>query len=113
MKKITNKKLLFQTVTAGGLGIISALSISCAGGETNKKVSQSEQARTQEQILNEVQSVKAIGKVVPAEDWIILSAPKSAQVLKVLVREGDSVTEGQLLVELNPSNSSLTIEEAR
>lgn len=113
MKKIISKQPFAQPALIVGLGLFAMLNSSCGNGGGTNADSTSNQARTQEQILTEVETVKAIGKVVPAEDWVILSAAKTGQVTQVLVREGDTVKAGQLLVELDPSTSGLNVEEAK
>ncbi|MCA5004822.1 efflux RND transporter periplasmic adaptor subunit [Sphingobacterium bovistauri] len=99
MKKIINKLSIFTlTIT---------LLNSCSSEKKEK-----ENSMTNEQILNAITDVKAIGKVVPADDIAIISSITSGRVSKIHVNEGDSVYENQLIIELESGNSSLDIEQA-
>lgn len=69
--------------------------------------------RTNEEILEEVKVVKAIGKVVPLGDWAIVSSPTAARILEINVQEGDSVFEGQVLMLLDRGTADLDVGEAR
>ncbi len=99
MKKIINKCLW-----AGGLVLL-------AGCQSAEK--ESDNSRTNEQILEEVTEVNAIGKVVPASDWAIISSPASARIQRILVQVGDSVALGQPLLVLDSGNAALDLAEAR
>ncbi|MGN0002110.1 MAG: efflux RND transporter periplasmic adaptor subunit [Sphingobacterium composti] len=99
MKKIINRfRFIF---------LIGALSSSCS---SDKK--QEENTKTNEEILQEVNEVKAIGKVVPANDYAIIASSTSGLINKIFVQEGDSVQKGQLLFELDPGNSTLDVQQA-
>lgn len=99
MKKIINR---FYFVL-----IISVLATACS---SDKK--EEENTKTNEQILQEVNEVKAIGKVVPAQDYAIIASVTAGLINKLFVQEGDSVKIGQLLFELVPGNSSLDVQQA-
>lgn len=95
MKKIINNVWL---------GAVIFLTAACGGGKE-------EAPRTQEQILEEVTLVQAIGKVVPEVDWAVVSSPVSAQILELQVREGDTVEAGQVLMRLDRGTADLGVEE--
>ncbi len=69
--------------------------------------------RTNEQILDEVTEVKAIGKVVPADDWSIISSTVAGRIQQIMVQAGDTVVRGQPLLILESGNADLDIAEAR
>src|SRR5690554_1151058 len=98
------KKII--TDYAAFLLVISGLFAACGGSET-------EEPRTQEEILAEVQVVQAIGKVMPEGDWAVLSSPISARVLELHVQEGDTVQAGQVLLVLESGTADLGLEEIR
>lgn len=99
MKKIINKCQLVGSI------------VLLAGCQSAEK--ESENPRTNEQILEEVTEVNAIGKVVPASDWAIISSPASARIERILVQAGDSVAAGQPLLVLDGGNATLDLAEAR
>lgn len=90
----------------GGMVVCATLIASCRG---EKK----EVPRTQEQILDSVEVIQAVGKVVPAEDWALVTAEISGKITEILIKEGDSVQQGQTLFVLSSGNADLEVEEAR
>ena len=100
MKKITNNSFFL-------VGIVTTL-FACGSGDTDEG-----SPRTNEQILQEVREVHAVGKVVPAGDWAIIASPVAARVQRRLVQTGDTVAAGQLLLLLEPGNADLEVAEAR
>lgn len=108
MKRIISKRD-FQGVKLlllWGMVVCATLMASC-GGE--KK----EVPRTQEQILDLVEVVQAVGKVVPADDFTLVTAEISGKITDILVKEGDTVQQGQTLIVLSSGNADLDVEEAR
>ena len=99
MKKIINNLSLIL--------VLSVLAYACSSDKKEK-----ENSKTNEQILQEVNEVKAIGKVIPAEDYAIISSATAGRIVKLLVQEGDSVQKDQTLFELESGNSSLDIKQA-
>ncbi|NGM73266.1 efflux RND transporter periplasmic adaptor subunit [Sphingobacterium sp. SGL-16] len=99
MKKIINNLCLIL--------ILGSLAYACS---SDKK--ENENSKTNEQILQEVNEVKAIGKVVPAEDYAIISSATAGRIAKLFVQEGDSVQKDQILFELEYGNSSLDVKQA-
>lgn len=100
MKRLINNVLLSA--------VIGATFVACQSGG-----SESDTSRTNEQILQAVTEVDAIGKVVPADDWAIIASPVAARIQRLAVQAGDTVTEGQLLVLLESGNADLNVSEAR
>lgn len=96
MKKITNNITLVL--------IVSLILISC--GQKAK-----EEVKSNEQILQEVNTVIGIGKVIPAEGWAILSAPISGIIQKIVVQEGDSVQKDELILTLDQNTSALDVQQ--
>lgn len=100
MKKTINKW--------GYLLAVCALTWSCSSND-NKQ----ENTKTNEKILQEVNAVKAIGKVVPAEDHAVISSATAGKIVSLMVQDGDSVQAGQLLFKLEAGNADLDIQKAR
>jgi multidrug efflux pump subunit AcrA (membrane-fusion protein) len=100
MKKIINK---FHFML-----LLSVLTAACS---SDKK--EEENTKTNTEILQEVNEVKAIGKVVPADDYAVIASAIAGQINKIFVQEGDSILKDQLLFELATGNSSLDVEEAK
>ena len=99
MKKIINNlSILLLAVT---------FFYSCSSEKKEK-----ENNKSNEQILQEVTEVKAIGKIISADDYAIISSSTSGKIRNIFVKEGDSVLKNQLLFELESGNSSLEIEQA-
>lgn len=60
--------------------------------------------------VNEV--TRGQGKVIPSRKIQIIQSQDGGTVLEILVREGDSVTEGQLLVSLDQTRSQSSFRES-
>lgn len=88
--------------------MLSVLATACT---SDKK--EEENAKSNTDILQEVTEVKAIGKVVSADDYAVIASATAGQINNILVQEGDSVQKGQLILKLGAGNSSLDIEEAK
>lgn len=69
-------------------------------------------SRTNEQILAEISTIKAIGKVIPASEWAVIASPVASRVQTVHVQEGDRVRKGEPLIVLEPHHVPLEIQEA-
>lgn len=102
MKKITDRALRLTFALA--IGLLCA----CQGGDQTDKG-----AKTEQEILQEVTFVHAIGKVSPAADWVVISSPIAARIQQLLVTEGDSVVAGQLLMLLENGTSDLDVDVAK
>ncbi len=76
----------------------------------NKK---EEKQQSNKEILQEIKEIKAVGKVVSAKDWTIISSNTSARIKQLLVKEGDSVSKGQLLMQLEAGNTDLDVQQAK
>lgn len=76
----------------------------------NKK---EEKQQSNKEILQEIKEIKAIGKVVSAKDWTIISSNTSARIKQLLVKDGDSVSKGQLLMQLEAGNTDLDVQQAK
>lgn len=100
MKKIINNLLVLATA----LVFVAA----CKGKKDDEEIK-----KTNAQILQEVNTVKAVGKVSPAEDWAIISSPSAARIRHIAVQEGDTVVPGQILMSLESGNADLDVDEAQ
>lgn len=69
--------------------------------------------KSNEQILEDVDMIMAIGKVVPATDWAVIAGNTAARIREIHVREGDTVTKGQELIVLDNGNAELDVAEAK
>jgi len=76
----------------------------------NKK---EEKQQSNKEILQEIKEIKAVGKVVSAKDWTIISSNTSARIKQLLVKDGDSVSKGQLLMQLEAGNTDLDVQQAK
>ncbi|TCR09057.1 CusB/HlyD membrane fusion family barrel-sandwich protein [Sphingobacterium sp. JUb78] len=68
-------------------------------------------SHTNKQILQDITEIKAIGKIIPSEDWAIIASTTAAIIKQVLIKEGDTVQAGELLVLLDKGNITLDIEQ--
>lgn len=76
----------------------------------NKK---EEKQQSNKEILEEIKEIKAIGKVVSAKDWTIISSNTSARIKELMIKDGDSVSKGQLLMQLEAGNTDLDVQQAQ
>ena len=76
----------------------------------NKK---EEKQQSNKEILEEIKEIKAVGKVVSAKDWTIISSNTSARIKELMVKDGDSVSKGQLLMQLEAGNTDLDVQQAQ
>lgn len=84
----------------------------CGTGE--KEISAEEQARLDSlNSLDNVRIVAAIAKVEPAEGFIDLSSEVSGIVVELFKKEGDSLSEGELILRLDAESESLDLATAR
>jgi multidrug resistance efflux pump len=97
MKKITNRLTIMM--------VIAMIAGACSSDKKPKATQSSDQ------ILKQVSEVKAIGKIIPAEDWALIASTTPALIKEVLVKEGDSVTKGQILIQLEQGNAPLDIKQ--
>src|SRR5690606_13467591 len=102
MKKTTNKVLKLACA------VLSAALMAWQGSNDEEQ-----SAKTEAENLQSGNFVHAIGKVRPAEDWVVSSSPIAARIQQLLVDEGDSVKMGQLLMRLESGTSSIDVEVAR
>jgi adhesin transport system membrane fusion protein len=59
------------------------------------------------------QITRAPGQVIPSGRVQIIQSQNGGLISRILVREGDRVTRGQLLMELNPTQVTAGVDEAR
>jgi glucose-6-phosphate isomerase len=85
----------------------------CLNACHNKGEKSRQNEKSEEQILGEISSVHAIGKIIPAKDWAVLASPTSARIQRIMVSEGDTVHAGQLLMTLESGVSDLDVSEAQ
>lgn len=76
----------------------------------NKK---EEKQQSNKEILEEIKEIKAVGKVVSAKDWTIISSNTSARIKELMIKDGDSVSKGQLLMQLEAGNTDLDVQQAQ
>lgn len=65
---------------------------------------------TTETMLAKVNTVVAIGKVVPANGYEWLASPVSGLVKEVMVKEGDHVDAGEVVVKLSEQTAPLAVD---
>lgn len=58
-------------------------------------------------------SVIAIGKVLPEGGWVQISSPVSAEVKDIMVKEGDEVEQGQVLITLKENKEGLDLAQSQ
>jgi HlyD family secretion protein len=85
-------------------GLVLALLLSGCGGGV-------EETATPEVEVEYVPVVSPTGEVVPAV-WATISAQTGGTVLEVLVEPGSEVAAGDLLVQLDPTDAQLAIQQA-
>ncbi|WP_313189210.1 efflux RND transporter periplasmic adaptor subunit [Sphingobacterium sp.] len=101
MRKIINRLSIF-----GCFMILIAL-IGCK----SEKKKQEEQEKAK---LSAVYgSVIAIGKVLPEGGWVQISSPVSAEVKDIMVKEGDEVEQGQVLMTLKENTEELDLAQSQ
>jgi len=94
MRKIT---LVFM------MGLLALSLVGCAG--------QSEETPTPAFDYDYVPVVSVTGEVVP-EVWAVVSAQAGGSVVEVLVEPGGSVAAGDLLVQIDPTDRALAVQQA-
>lgn len=62
--------------------------------------------------LQRIHTVVAIGKVVPAKGWMVLASEFSGIVQEILVKEGEQVKQGQVLIKLGDNDASLSLRQS-
>ncbi|WP_293932595.1 efflux RND transporter periplasmic adaptor subunit [Sphingobacterium sp. UBA6645] len=100
--KMTTNRIFYVLFTS-----ILFVALSSCG---NKK---EEKQQSNKEILQEIKEIKAVGKVVSAKDWTIISSNTSARIKQLLVKDGDSVSKGQLLMQLEAGNTDLDVQQAK
>ncbi|UZJ62999.1 biotin/lipoyl-binding protein [Sphingobacterium sp. KU25419] len=97
MKKITNRLTIMI--------VIAMIACACSSDKKPRATQSSDH------ILKQVSEVKAIGKIIPTEDWALIASSTPALIKEVLVKEGDTVTKGQILIKLEQGNAPLDIKQ--
>jgi HlyD family secretion protein len=101
---MTRKKLLI------GLGIVVVLG-ALAYGNLNVRRPSGTTINVEKIQMRDLESqVSASGKVQPRRT-VKVSNEASGKVLKLVVREGDEVTKGQVLVEIDPTQAQTIVEQ--
>ncbi len=80
-------------------------------GCKNEKKKQEEQEKAKLSAI--YGSVIAIGKVLPEGGWVQISSPISAEVKDIMVKEGDVVEQGQVLMTLKESTEGLDLAQSQ
>jgi len=88
---------------AVGLAVLAVLLSGCGAG--------AEETATPEVEMDFVPVVSVTGEVVPAL-WASVGAQAGGTVVEVLVRRGDKVAAGDLLVQLDPTDARLAVHQA-
>lgn len=96
-----------QYLLAPALLLLLTMEMAACGDKEPEK-----QPDTQE-LLQQVQNVVGVGKVVPADGWTIVSSPVAGRISALHVKEGDSVKKGQTILELDAEEESLSIRQQR
>ncbi len=80
-------------------------------GCKNEKKKQEEQEKAKLSAI--YGSVIAIGKVLPEGGWVQISSPISAEVKDIMVKEGDVVEQGQVLMILKENTEGLDLAQSQ
>ncbi|MBV2225715.1 MAG: efflux RND transporter periplasmic adaptor subunit [Sphingobacterium mizutaii] len=80
-------------------------------GCKNEKKKQEEQEKAKLSTI--YGSVIAIGKVLPEGGWVQISSPISAEVKDIMVKEGDVVEQGQVLMTLKENTEGLDLAQSQ
>lgn len=99
MKKTTNKISIC-------LLLLLSLVYSC------KQKEKKEAPISNEELLKQVNEVLAIGKVIPADGWHDIALEEAGILQEILVKEGDSVQQGQVLARLRTGTETLDVRAA-
>lgn len=92
--------------------VLALMLVSC--GKSEEEISAEEQARLDSlNSIDNVRMVAAIAKVEPAEGFVELSTEISGIVVELLKHEGDSVSEGELILRLDAEEEDLQLTTAR
>lgn len=102
MKKTINKLVII------GVCSLVGLSTSCS----NKKEEKSTVLTTNE-IIQQVDTVIAIGKVSAENGTAIISSNNVAMIQRILIKEGDTVHAGDLLIQLTNNLANVDIDLAK
>ncbi len=109
-KKRKNNKLIYILLGVGLVLVIFAVIGKKKGwiGEGEKTEVNLEKAKK----VDITEKVSASGMIQPVLE-VKISPEVPGEIIKLLVEEGDAVTEGQLLLELKPDNLESALERAR
>ncbi len=103
---MSRKKLIFGIVVVAIIGIIIVINLrKSKGGEIDVQVEKVKRSDI-------TQKVSASGKVQPEEE-VKISSNISAEIVGLYVKEGDTVTKGQLLVRLDSTKYRAAVERSR
>ncbi len=80
-------------------------------GCKNEKKKQEEQEKAKLSAI--YGSVIAIGKVLPEGGWVQISSPISSEVKDIMVKEGDVVEQGQVLMTLKENTEGLDLAQSQ
>ena len=98
MKKITNNI---------SIAILLILSFSC------KQKTDNTTEKSSQEILSSVNEIKAIGKVYPKDDYALIGSTVNGIVEKVFIKEGDSISQGQIIAQIKNENANLDLNEGQ
>jgi HlyD family secretion protein len=105
MAKSNNRKWIF--IGLGSFVLLMALLLIFRKGDTKPFVNTGKVS-----LQNITETVSANGTIQP-EVEVKISSEVSGEIVALLIREGDSVKKGQLLLQVNPDISESNVERAR
>lgn len=73
------------------------------------RANSTQEPESAKEILEKVHSVLAIGKVVPAEGYAVLSSPGAGLVKEIRLKEGDRVQSGDVIMTLDEHQAPLDV----
>ena len=101
MKKIINSYTLYMVAS-------SLLLLQACDNDKKKEVSKSNA-----EIINEVNTVIGVGKVIPKDGWAVISSSNAGIISHLYVSEGDSIQENQPIMRItDANNTNFDLDEA-
>ncbi len=92
-----------RKIGLGGMVVLAMILSGCGAIQ--------EASPTPDLVTDYVPIVSITGEVVPAR-WVTVSAEAGGTVTQVLVEPGDEVAEGEMLIQLDPTDAEVAVERA-